>query len=178
MENWLKIDDFCEATNLKRELVEKLIADKKLKSREENGVILVDATSSTNAIIKKEDVDVPVLSQETNAHIAFAEKTIGTILNLHEKVLEAKDDSIASLKDENKFLKDALYSMQELYDDDQKGAQFLREQLARSQEELETLKRKYRLMWGRAGDKVELSPLVKDESKKPDSQSQEEEDAK
>ncbi|MDE7254735.1 MAG: DUF3972 domain-containing protein, partial [Helicobacter sp.] len=93
-------------------------------------------------------------------------------LTLHEKVLEAKDESISTLKSENKFLKDALFSMQDIYDDDQKSAQFLREQLQRTQEELESMKRKYKLMWGKSVGKVDLSPLMKngegeaDDSKK------------
>ncbi len=168
MGNWIEIEKFCDATRLKRELIEKLIKENKIKHKKENGIVFVEANTATNnalVIQEKQNTKKEVALSDTHA-IAFAEKTIGTILNLHEKVLEAKDESIGVLKNENKFLKDALFSMQELYDDDQKNAQFLREQLERAQEELELMKRKYRLMWGKAGGKVELSPLVKEEANK------------
>lgn len=162
---WLTIDEFCATTHLKRELVEKLVADDKLTHKTENEQILIQTEQTNHSL-----VNIP---QGDNAPIAFAEKTIGTILNLHEKVIEAKDESICALKSENKFLKDALFSMQDLYDDDQKNAQFLREQLQRTQEELEMMKRKYKLMWGRAGGgKLELSPLVKNENPESDVENQ------
>ncbi|WP_314979587.1 DUF3972 domain-containing protein, partial [Campylobacter rectus] len=77
-------------------------------------------------------------------------KTIGTILNLHEKVLDAKDETLETLRNENKFLKEALISMQELYDEDRRTVETLTSQLKNSQEEVEFLKRKYKLMWNKA----------------------------
>lgn len=156
---WLTIDDFCDTTNLKKELVEKLISEHKLEHKVENGQVFIHSNDKNHTLVK-------VPQSDSNAPIAFAEKTIGTILNLHEKVIEAKDESISTLKSENKFLRDALFSMQELYDDDQKNVQFLQEQLIRTQEELEVIKRKYKLMWGKAGGKIELSPLIKDTDNK------------
>ena len=82
--------------------------------------------------------------------MVFVEKTIGTILNLHEKVLDAKDETLEALKSENQFLKEGLLSMQELYEDDRKAIETLTKQLQISQEELEFVKRKYKLMWGKA----------------------------
>lgn len=156
---WLTIDEFCASTHLKRELVEKLIQDNKLTHKTEGEQVLIQTEPTNHSLV---NIGENALSaQNDNAPIAFAEKTIGTILNLHEKVLEAKDESISTLKSENKFLKDALFSMQDIYDDDQKSAQFLREQLQRTQEELESMKRKYKLMWGKSVGKVDLSPLVK-----------------
>jgi len=80
----------------------------------------------------------------------FVEKTIGTILNLHEKVIDAKDETLEALKSENQFLKEGLLSMQELYEDDRKAIETLTKQLQISQDELEFVKRKYKLMWGKA----------------------------
>jgi len=80
----------------------------------------------------------------------FVEKTIGTILTLHEKVLDAKDETLEALRNENKFLKEALYSMQELYDEDRRTVETLTKQLKNSQDEVEFLKRKYKLMWNKA----------------------------
>ena len=54
------------------------------------------------------------------------------------------------LRNENQFLKEALYSMQELYDEDRKTVETLTTQLKNAQEEVEFLKRKYKLMWNKA----------------------------
>jgi hypothetical protein len=80
----------------------------------------------------------------------FVEKTISTILGLHEKVMDAKDETLDALKSENRFLKEALFSMQELYDEDRKTVETLTKQLQMTQEELEFTKRKYKLMWNKA----------------------------
>lgn len=156
---WLTIDEFCASTHLKRELVEKLVKDNKLTHKTEGEQILIQTEPTNHSLVNV--AENALSTQSDNAPIAFAEKTIGTILTLHEKVLEAKDESISTLKSENKFLKDALFSMQDIYDDDQKSAQFLREQLQRTQDELEAMKRKYKLMWGKSVGKVDLSPLMK-----------------
>ena len=65
-------------------------------------------------------------------------------------MLGAKDETLEVLKDENKFLKEALYSMQDLYDEDRKTVDTLTTQLKQSQDELEFVKRKYKLMWNKA----------------------------
>lgn len=66
---------------------------------------------------------------------------------MHEKVIDAKDETLEALKNENSFLKEALYSMQELYDEDRKTVENLNTQLKLAQEEVEFLRRKYKLMW-------------------------------
>jgi hypothetical protein len=80
----------------------------------------------------------------------FVEKTIGTIINLHEKVIDAKDETIVSIKNENAFLKEALSSLQELYEEDRKTIATFTEQLKLSQQEVEFMRRKYKLMWNKA----------------------------
>ncbi|MDD3466294.1 MAG: DUF3972 domain-containing protein, partial [Campylobacterales bacterium] len=52
------------------------------------------------------------------------------------------------LREENKFLKEGLISMQDIYEDDKKTMETLRSQIDLLQEELEFTKRKYKLMWG------------------------------
>ena len=42
--------------------------------------------------------------------------------------------------------------MQEIYDEDRKTIDILNEQLKRAQEEVEFLKRKYKMMWNKAVD--------------------------
>ena len=82
----------------------------------------------------------------------FIERTIGTIINLHEKVLDAKDETLESVRAENEFLREALASLQELYDEDRKTIHTLQEQLKLSQQEVEFMRRKYKLMWNKAID--------------------------
>jgi len=105
---------------------------------ENNGRITVSSTQLSS------NVDI----EKTNG-IEFIEKTIGTILSMHEKVLSAKDETMAALKSENRFLKEALISMQEIYDEDQKTIRVLSEQLRIAQEDLNHSKKKYRLMWNK-----------------------------
>lgn len=83
----------------------------------------------------------------------FVEKTIGTIISFHEKVIGAKDETIDTLKRENVFLKEGLLSMQDIYDTDRDSIKLLNEQLRVAQEELEFMKRKYKLMWGQVIEK-------------------------
>lgn len=105
---------------------------------ENNGRIEVSTSSLSN------EIDI----EKTNG-IEFVEKTIGTILSMHEKVLSAKDETVLTLKSENTFLKEALISMQEIYDEDRKTIQVLNEQLRVAQEDLNHSKKKYRLMWNK-----------------------------
>lgn len=153
MQNWLEIDEFCTLVNLDKKTVEDMIQRGNLTTKEEEGIVYVEATKGTTAVIPKsskavvENSDTPTL-----VGAEFVEKTIGTILSLHEKVLDAKDETVEALKDENKFLKEALYSMQELYDEDRKTIEALNTTLKQTQEELEFTRRKYKLMWNKAVD--------------------------
>lgn len=152
MQTWLTLDEFCKLTNLSKDRVEKLIADEKVNSKEEDGQIFIEASSGTNALVSKDSSKGEVLVEEEVKlqGTDFLEKTIGTILSLHEKVISSKDETLEVLKNENQFLKEALFQMQELYDSDRQTIETLNEQLKFSQEELESVKRKYKLMWGRA----------------------------
>lgn len=148
MQTWLEVDEFCKLVHLERAQVDEMIQNGKLKTREEEGVLYVEATLGTSSVVPTSSIEhAPRPNLPGND---FVEKTIGTILNLHEKVLDAKDETLESLKNENRFLKEALFSMQELYDEDRKTIETLTKQLQLSQEEVEFLKRKYKLMWNQA----------------------------
>lgn len=151
MSDWLKIDDYCKLTGFTKEKVLSMINDGYLSSKQEDDEIYIEATSGTNAVVSKGESSLIEEQEERiqNHSSSFVEKTIGTILNLHEKVLESKDETLASMKSENQFLKDALFSMQEVYDEDKKTIETLTEQLKIAQEELNFMKRKYKLMWGK-----------------------------
>lgn len=153
-DSWIKIDEFCQLSHLSKHKVIAYINDGILKSKEENGETYIEAGSGASAIIPKTSQEM-TQTEESLSGAHFVEKTIGTILSLHEKVLESKDETISAVKNENQFLKDALFQMQDIYDDDKKTIDTLNEQLKVAQEELQFMKRKYRLMWGRVTGKEE-----------------------
>ncbi|EEO25436.1 DUF3972 domain-containing protein [Helicobacter winghamensis] len=153
MESWVGLEEFAKLAHLDKEKILEMVASGELKSKQENGEFLIDAKSGTQALVQSAGNAV-MLANTTNVTVDsdFVEKTIGTILSLHEKVVSSKEETISSVKNENQFLKDALFNTQEVYEDDKKTIAILREQLRVAQEEIEFLKRKYRLMWGKAID--------------------------
>ncbi|MCX2716327.1 DUF3972 domain-containing protein [Helicobacter sp. MIT 21-1697] len=158
MENttWLVLEEFTKLSGLDETKIMELIKEGAIKNKEEDGKIFVDATSGTSALVKK--VESGLVSADMNGKEldpVFVEKTISTILGLHDKVIASKDETISAFKNENSFLKDALISMQEVYDDDKKTMETLRAELERSREEIEFMKRKYRLMWGKVSNMTE-----------------------
>ncbi len=149
---WMSINEYARLTQMDKNEIETLIMRGKLSTTVEGGEVLIDASNIMAGI-------VPATLQELNASETditvganFVEKTIGTIINLHEKVLTAKEETIESIKNENEFLKEALASLQELYDEDRNTIATLTEQLKLSQQEVEFMRRKYKLMWGKVID--------------------------
>jgi len=149
---WMSDEEYCELTGLELSSVEDLIEKGKLTVKVENGIRYIDPSRGATEVI------VPAKLQELSAQNTkelvvqpeFIEKTIGTIINLHEKVLDAKDETLEAVKVENTFLREALKSLQELYDEDRKTIATLSEQLKLSQQDVEFMGRKYKLMWNRA----------------------------
>lgn len=145
--SWLNIDEYAKTVEIDKEAVEAMIDRNELSSEVKNGVVFIDGSTKTKSLISevmKNSDDSGMVVQQ-----AFVEKTIGTIMNLHEKVLVSKDETLVAMKDENAFLKDALYQMQELYTEDRETVGTLTEQLKLSQDEVVFLRRKYKLMWGK-----------------------------
>lgn len=150
MQTWLDIEEFSKLIHLDIATIEDMIDRGKLSVKEENGIRLIEASKATHDLMpvsKTKAIDAEVV---TLPGADFVEKTIGTILGLHEKVMDAKDETLDALKSENRFLKEALFSMQELYDEDRKIVETLTKQLETTQEELEFTRRKYKLMWNKA----------------------------
>ncbi|MDQ7067250.1 MAG: DUF3972 domain-containing protein [Sulfurimonas sp.] len=151
---WMSDEEYCELTGLDISAVEDLIESGKLTIKIEDGVRYIDP--SKGAIEAVVPAKLTELAQRNTHEMmvqpAFVEKTIGTIINLHEKVLDAKDETIEAVKVENEFLREALQSLQELYDEDRKTIATLTEQLKLSQQEVEFMRRKYKLMWNKAID--------------------------
>ena len=151
--NWMSIEEYSDLTGLEVSAIKDLIARGKLTVKVELGETFIDPSkgASENVPVKMQDIS-KVAHSEMIVPAQFVEKTIGTIINLHEKVLDAKDETIVSIKNENIFLKEALASLQELYEEDRKTIATLTSQLKLAQQEVEFMRRKYKLMWGRVVD--------------------------
>ncbi len=149
---WMSEDEYSSLTGLDISAIEDLIAHGKLTVKVENGLRYINPSKGATEVV------IPAKLKELSARNThemvvqpeFVEKTIGTIINLHEKVLDAKDETIEAVKIENEFLREALESLQELYDEDRKTIHTLQEQLKLSQQEVEFMRRKYKLMWNKA----------------------------
>ncbi|WP_348518214.1 DUF3972 domain-containing protein [Campylobacter sp. CCS1377] len=150
MQTFLELKEFCKLVHLNEDVVKGMMANGALNFKEEEGKIYIEANQGTFSVVPSTvNSKSAMINSMTLAGESFIEKTIGTILNLHEKVLDAKDETLEALKNENKFLKDALYSMQELYEQDRKTIEVLNEQLKNAREDAEFMKRKYKLMWNK-----------------------------
>lgn len=148
-EHWMSIYEYADLTQTDPESVEALIVRGKLTTIVEEGVILIDPSQAMGGIVPASIAQLSASHADITIGASFVEKTIGTIINLHEKVLVAKEETIESIKNENSFLKEALDSLQELYDEDRRTIAILTEQLKLSAQEVEFMRRKYKLMWGK-----------------------------
>ncbi len=149
---WMSEEEYSTLTGLDISAIDDLVERGKLTVKVEDGVRLIDPSKGATEVVVPQKLQELV---EKNTHEMvvqpeFVEKTIGTIINLHEKVLDSKDETIEAIKVENEFLRDALASLQELYDEDRKTIHTLQEQLKLSQQEVEFMRRKYKLMWNKA----------------------------
>ena len=148
---WMRDEEYSELTGLNLQAIEDLVQKGKLTTKMENGIRYIDPSKGASDIVPAQ---LKVLSSHNTHEMVvqpeFVEKTIGTIINLHEKVLDAKDETLEAVRVENKFLREALESLQELYDEDRNTIATLTEQLKLSQQEVEFMRRKYKLMWNKA----------------------------
>ncbi|MBN2782517.1 MAG: DUF3972 domain-containing protein [Campylobacterales bacterium] len=147
---WMNDAEYSQLTGLDAKAIEDLISRGKLSTKIENGVRLIDPSKGSSEIAPVQLRELSLRNtKELVVQPEFIEKTIGTIINLHEKVLDSKDETIESIKNENNFLKEALSSLQELYDEDRKTIHTLQEQLKLSQQDVEFMRRKYKMMWNK-----------------------------
>ncbi|RDU62461.1 DUF3972 domain-containing protein [Helicobacter sp. MIT 14-3879] len=144
-ENWIKIEEFLTITGLNIENIKELITKGQISAKYINNILYVDSVSGTNALVKS--TQNTLVSKNIDSD--FIEQSIGTILNLHDKVVEAKDETIASIKNENQFLKDSLLSVKESQIEDKKTIENLKLEIENKKQELEAIQRKYKLMWGK-----------------------------
>jgi hypothetical protein len=146
---WMSINEYSRLTNTDQDEVEALIMRGKLQTTIQDDEVLVDASSIMANIVPSTLQELNDSQTPITVGANFVEKTIGTIINLHEKVLTAKEETIESIKNENMFLREALDSLQELYDEDRRTIATLTESLKLTQQEVEFMRRKYKLMWGK-----------------------------
>jgi len=146
--DWMSEEEYGKLMGLNLSAIEDLIAQNKLSTKIENGIRYIDASKKIENVIPTQ---LKSLSNQNEMALQpqFIEKTIGTIISLHEKVLDAKDEALEAVRSENKLLREALESLQELYDEDRKTITTLQQQLKLSQEEVEFMRRKYKLMWNK-----------------------------
>ena len=145
MQTWLSIEEFSKLIGKDIKEIEKLCEEEKLVYKIENDKIFIEASKGTQSLIPMK-TELEIVDDKNGT---ILEKTISTILTLHEKVLEAKDETIESLKSENEFLKGSVLSVQEIYDEDRKTIETHQKQLKIAQDELEFCRKKYKLMWGK-----------------------------
>ncbi len=149
MQTWLSIEEFVKFTGKNQKEVISLCRNKKLKCKKQDGKIFIEINSMAKALVPLPELEI--IEKEES----IAEKTIGMLLTLHEKVLMGKDETIEALKEENQFLKESIYSIQEDYEIQKETIKRLQKQLEICQEELEFCRRKYKLMWGQVLKKEE-----------------------
>ena len=143
MQTWLNIEEFSKLSGKDKNEIIKLCKEKKLKCKKTKEGIYIEVESLAKSLVPIQELQV--IEKEHS----IAERTIGMLLALHEKVLMSKDETIKALKEENEFLKESIYSIQEVYEESKKTIERLQKQLEICQEELEFCRRKYKLMWGR-----------------------------
>jgi len=150
---WMNDEEYMQLTGLDLVAIDDMCDRGKLTVKVEDGTRMIDPSKSAQEVVPAKLAELSKRNtQELVLQPEFIEKTIGTIINLHEKVLDSKDETLEAVRVENTFLKEALSSLQELYDEDRNTIATLTEQLKLSQQEVEFMRRKYKMMWNKAID--------------------------
>lgn len=149
---WLSVEEFSKLTGKSVTELNQMCDENRLVCKEVDGQTYIEAATGSQIILPQVSSSLVVEDSNVNSQ-TFIEKTIGTILNLHEKVIDAKDETLEALRNENRFLKEGLVSMQEIYEEDRNIIETLTNELNATREELELMKRKYKLMWDQVSDK-------------------------
>ena len=104
-----------------------------------------DKSAEVKTALDNEETDASPVDTES-----FVKQSFEAVLRLHDEILWEKEERLLSLREENSFLKESLYAVQNVYDEDKTTIKLLSEQLKNTQEELEFMKRKYKMMWNQA----------------------------
>ena len=113
---WMSDEEYCKLTGLSMSSLDELVESEKLTVRVQDGIRMINPSHGAQTTVIPHKLQELALNNthELVVQPEFIEKTIGTIINLHEKVLDAKDETLEAVKVENDFLKEALNSLQEL----------------------------------------------------------------
>ncbi len=150
--HWVELEEFAKISSLDIDTVRDMIERGKLVSKEEEGKIFIEVAKSATSLIPKVNKIVFDMNEPLAPTLIGSEAiehTINSLMDMHEEVIEAKNETIETLKNENEFLKETIKSLQELYEEDRKTIDTLTAQLKQTQEELEFTRRKYKLMWNK-----------------------------
>ena len=128
---WLELNEFIEQTQYSKSQIAKLVKSKEIEAKNIKGELYLRVATP------------PVPSGEGQ----MLQESIQKILEIHSKLTIAKDEVISAYKSENEFLKNTIASMQETYKQEKLLIEFLRQELEKNREEIESMKKKYRLMW-------------------------------
>lgn len=129
--NWLALDEFMNETQYTKSQIAKLVKSKEVEAKNIKGELYLRV------------VTPPAIHSEGQVF----QESIQKILEIHSKLTVAKDEVISAYKNENDFLKNTIASMQETYKQEKQLIEFLRQELEKNREEIESIKKKYRLMW-------------------------------
>ncbi len=103
-----------------------------------------------STLVEEEKDSTIMIDTDAPTTEAFIKQSFEAVLRLHEEILWAKEERLISLQEENAFLKESLYAVQNIYDEDKTTIKLLSQQLKSSQEELDFVKKKYKMMWNQA----------------------------
>ena len=117
MQTWIEIDKYCSLNDLDIHSVKQKIDNNELNSRVENGITFIEIEEDTYES------------------------------DFHQQMIEAKDMTIEALQSENQLLKESLYMLQEMANEDQDTIKLLKNQLKHVKEELDFTRKKYKLIW-------------------------------
>ncbi len=118
MQTWIEIDKYCSLNDLDIHSVKQKIDNNELNSRVENGITFIE------------------IEEDTYDESGFC-----------QQMIEAKDMTIEALQSENQLLKESLYMLQEMANEDQDTIKLLKNQLKHVKEELDFTRKKYKLIW-------------------------------
>ena len=106
MQTWLTLEEFCKLSGKTTKEVLSKCKNKELKCKKSEGIVYIEIESLANAVVPVEELKII----EKNSDIA--ERTIGMLLTLHEKVLMSKDEifRLKQLSGDKEFFKDRDFS--------------------------------------------------------------------
>lgn len=145
---WQDLNSFLEDTSYTKAQIARLVKSGEVEAKNIGGELFLRHKENLPSLAS------PLLQiQEKREPSMMMQDVLQKVLEIHSKFALAKDEVIASYKNENEFLKSTILSMQEAYMQDKKMLEYLREEIQKSKRELESMQKKYKLMWDRASDK-------------------------